>query len=140
MPYSDPAEQREAIRRYRANLTERSPEEQEDLRRRQRESRARWREKNRDRKNESSRLARRKIKAEALDRYGTTCAVCGIDDIRVLQIDHVENNGNVERAALGGYKQAGHRFYEWLKKQGWPDGYQTLCANHNLIKHFGENF
>lgn len=70
-------------------------------------------------------------------RYGTSCAVCGIDDIRVLQIDHVEDDGNVERALLGDYKFAGEKFYRWLRARGWPDGYQTLCANHNLIKHFG---
>lgn len=101
---------------------------------------ATYREKNRESLREQSRSNRRKIKFEALAMYGPCCFECGITDIRVLQIDHIENNGNTERNSLGGYKYAGYQFYQWLKKRGWPQGYQTLCANHNLIKYFGEDF
>lgn len=99
-----------------------------------------YRAKNRQALADKQRKYRRALKREALEHYGETCAVCGIDDLRVLQIDHIENNGNIERASLGGQGFAGHTFYLWLRKQGWPEGYQTLCANHNLIKHFGEEF
>ena len=36
---------------------------------------------------------------------------------------------------LGGEKRlAGGDFYLWLKKSGYLEGYQTLCANCNLKK------
>lgn len=72
-----------------------------------------------------------RLKAEVLLHYGTTCQTCGQDDHRVLQIDHVNNNGAEERRRLG----SGHKFYRHLRREGWPSGYQTLCANCNLIKH-----
>lgn len=81
-------------------------------------------------------LARKSIKEEVLKQYGTCCAVCGFSDSRALQIDHIDNDGGAERKLLGGRYFAGFEFYCWLKKQGWPSGYQTLCANHNLIKYF----
>jgi len=46
----------------------------------------------------------------------------------------VADNGAEERKSLGGQNFSGHRFYRWLKVQGWPEGYQTLCANCNAIK------
>lgn len=71
-----------------------------------------------------------------LNRYGRVCVVCGFDDIRALQIDHVNGNGNAERIAIGGtVRFSGWNFYQYLKKSGYPDGYQTLCANHNMIKY-----
>lgn len=82
-----------------------------------------------------NRKAREDIKNEVLLHYGTCCVDCGFADKRALQIDHIRNDGNIERAKLGGKNFSGYRFYQWLKKQGWPDGYQTLCANCNIIKH-----
>ena len=70
-----------------------------------------------------------------LEAYGTECVRCGFDDPRALQIDHVNDDGNTERKALGGQSFSGWRFYEWLRKQGYPKRYQTLCANCNAIKH-----
>lgn len=103
-------------------------------------SQATYRDNNRERLRQYATKRRRDLKEEALTRYGVTCAVCGFDDIRALQIDHIENNGNVERKALGGQQFSGWRFYEHLKKLDWPSGYQTLCANHNMIKHLGDEF
>lgn len=80
------------------------------------------------------------IKQEVLSHYGregrAECVLCGYSDIRALCLDHVMNNGGDDRRKsmgknLGG---SGSRFYCHLRKQGLPDGYQTLCANHNLIK------
>lgn len=84
------------------------------------------------RRSYSSRIA---LKNEALSHYGEKCLRCGFSDYRALQIDHVNNNGAEERVALGGQKFSGQTFYRWLKRNGWPSGYQTLCANCNAIKH-----
>jgi len=83
---------------------------------------------------ERQRLIKVSLKLEALEHYGKVCRRCGFSDIRALQIDHVADNGAEERKSLGGQNFSGHRFYRWLKVQGWPEGYQTLCANCNAIK------
>ena len=66
-------------------------------------------------------------------RYGEVCVACGEDDRDVLCIDHIGNNGNGHRRKLG--ISGGTKFYYWLKKEGLPDGYQTLCVNCNWSKH-----
>lgn len=104
------------------------------------QAQARYRAKNREARKEYDKKRRRQLKSDALSQYGTSCSVCGFDDIRALQIDHIADNGNVERMSLGGQNFSGWRFYEYLKKMDWPEGYQTLCANHNMIKHLGEDF
>lgn len=57
------------------------------------------------------------------------CARCGIDDIRVLDIDHINNNGAEERKRL---KQL--NLIWWIVKNNYPTGYQILCRNCNWIK------
>jgi hypothetical protein len=85
--------------------------------------------------NRKQRESKVRLKQEALKRYGEECKHCGFSDYRALQIDHVNNDGAKERNSLGGKNFSGHRFYRWLKFCGWPEGYQTLCANCNIIKY-----
>lgn len=56
----------------------------------------------------------------------------GCRDIRCLQIDHVNGNGNKERESFFSTYQYYKFIYEKLL-QGSKD-YQLLCANCNLIK------
>ena len=100
------------------------------------ENDAKWRNANREKLREYSNQRRLNAKHIILDRYGKACALCGFDDIRALQLDHIEDNGAEERKALGGQKFSGVNFYLYLIKQGLPDGYQTLCANCNNIKQW----
>ena len=65
---------------------------------------------------------------------GYICACCGETQPMFLSIDHVENNGAAERRS-GAYKGGGSAFYGWLKKQGFPPGYQVLCMNCQVGKH-----
>jgi hypothetical protein len=58
------------------------------------------------------------------------CCKCDCDDIRTLQIDHIENNGATHRKDIGN-----GNIYKWLKKNNYPSGYQILCANCNWKKH-----
>ena len=72
-------------------------------------------------------------KREVLTHYGQDklkCLHCGIDDIDVLCIDHVNSDGKEHRKTVPG----GFYLYRWLKKNNFPEGYQTLCANCNLKK------
>ena len=77
---------------------------------------------------------RKKLKEEVLTHYGgdkLACVWCGFDDIRALSLDHMNNDGYRVRK----YREfTGDSIYYYLKKQGYPTGYQTLCMNCQFIK------
>lgn len=82
------------------------------------------------------RLARKKLKEEVLTHYGKgrlACVMCGENRTNCLSIDHIEGGGNKERHNR---LRASHAFYRWLKNNGYPKGYQTLCMNCQFIKRF----
>lgn len=58
------------------------------------------------------------------------CVSCGISDIDVLCLDHINNNG----ASFGRPRATGIILYSIIKRQGFPESFQTLCANCNLKK------
>ena len=101
---------------------------------------ATYRLKNKEILRKKQKQYRRSLKQKVLDRYGNACVLCNYKDIRALQIDHINNDGAKERKSLGGQNISGWRFYKYLIDNNLPDGYQTLCANCNMIKHLGENF
>jgi ferric-dicitrate binding protein FerR (iron transport regulator) len=65
---------------------------------------------------------------------GYRCACCAETERMFLSIDHINNDGNVERKS-GAYRSSGTAFYLWLCKQGFPRGYQVLCMNCQVGKH-----
>jgi len=76
------------------------------------------------------------LKIEVLTYYGNgkcACTMCGYDNLAALSIDHINGNGCEHRRTLGNYN-AGGRFYSWLKRGGFPTGYQTLCMNCQWVK------
>lgn len=84
---------------------------------------------------------RRRYYVEARDKvfahYGQTCACC--EATAKLTIDHIEGNGADHRRELfGNSRKAGEKFYVWLVREGFPDGYQTLCHLCNNSKGTGE--
>lgn len=68
-------------------------------------------------------------KAKILLLLGNRCVACGMDDPRVLCIDHKHGDGYQERKS--GIK-TGYKAYKIIQKD--PDRFQLLCANCNLIK------
>jgi hypothetical protein len=79
---------------------------------------------------------RDRLRSEVFAHYGQACACCGSTDR--LTIDHIAGTGADHRKELfGGRQIAGTRFYAWLIRQGFPDGYQTLCAPCNRSKGTG---
>jgi len=55
--------------------------------------------------------------------------------IAALTIDHIDDNGAEERERIFHNKhRAGIDFYRWLRKNGYPEGYQVLCFNCQWIK------
>jgi hypothetical protein len=81
-------------------------------------------------------------KIEALTHYGPGGVLqcswpgCLITDPDMMCLDHINNDGNIERAqgSRVAVRTGGAMFMDYLRKQGWPRGYQTLCGGHNLKK------
>lgn len=72
------------------------------------------------------------LKDEAFKAYGGwRCSCCSETQRLFLTIDHIHGNGRKMREIHG---QTG-QFYRWLKKCGYPAGFQVLCINCNFGKH-----
>ena len=95
---------------------------------------------NRQKVERTRRIWRANLKATVLTHYGKgklACVFCGFDDIRALSIDHINSKGNEERREIKPQRWqrfTGVEFYRWLKKNNYPEGYQTLCMNCQWIK------
>ena len=46
----------------------------------------------------------------------------------MLSLDHVNNDGHAHR------EEVGSKMYSWVKSHGFPEGFQTLCMNHQFKK------
>lgn len=105
-----------------------------------RERQARFRENNRERLNlkQKVRYKNNRIyymskeherqaaaKKAAFDYYGRLCACCGEDFPLFLTIDHINGGGSQHRREVG----TGSHIYVWLKLNGYPPGFRTLCWN-----------
>jgi len=89
-------------------------------------------------KDSKKRLKKADRKA-AFAHYGESCAYCGQSVEMFLTIDHINDDGAEHRRTQrsGGY--GGHDIYAWLRKNGYPEGFQILCFNCNSAKgHYGE--
>ena len=76
------------------------------------------------------------IKAEVLTHYGAGkygCVMCGESRPACLSIDHINGKGCQERKRFG-VNRFGYKFYLYLKKNNYPEGYQTLCMNCQFVK------
>ena len=86
--------------------------------------------------------AKNKIKTEVFAHYsgGEIKCRCGQDDLVLLTIDHINGGGNKHRKEINLKKSggAGYNFYCWLKRNGYPDGFQVLCWNCNFKKRLQE--
>lgn len=85
-------------------------------------------------------LARDKARREALilevyNAYGgAQCACCGEAELKFLTLDHINNDGNKHRKEISGKTRDSRMVYYWLKRNGFPPGYQILCYNCNCGK------
>jgi hypothetical protein len=73
------------------------------------------------------------LKLDALAHYGKdgkpACVRCGYsENINGLQLDHVNGDGAEHRRIHS------KPIYNWLAKNNYPDGLQTLCGTCHLIK------
>lgn len=73
------------------------------------------------------------LKREVFEAYGGfSCSCCGEKERKFLCLDHVKNDGAKHRKKIG---EGGDRILRWLKKNGFPKGFQVICANCNQGKH-----
>lgn len=76
-----------------------------------------------------------KIRKEVLEKYGNKCACCGETNWAWLVIDHVNNDGAIERRALYGSNSGSSRsFFLKLKREPLRSDLQVLCWNCNAAK------
>lgn len=130
---------REAVKRWRVKNAQKRKQTQR-----------KWYEKNKDILNEKRRIyvqnnkdkifelnknwakdRSAKLKKEMIEAYGGKCVCCGELEPIFLQLDHIYNDGNIER------RKCGNHLVEWqnLKNNGWPkERHQLLCANCNYGK------
>ena len=78
------------------------------------------------------RLRQIRNRAAVFGHYGEACACCGASS--GLTIDHANGGGKEHRAEIGGGSTA---MYRWLVRNGFPDGFQTLCRPCNISKSDG---
>jgi hypothetical protein len=79
------------------------------------------------------------LKISVLTRYGTDGILgccwdgCAIQDIDMLTLDHVNNDG-CKHVDTKGKRYVGNALYRWVRTNNYPEGFQTLCGSHQLKK------
>lgn len=118
----------EAIRERKRLAYQKDPEKHAERSRQWRKDNPeKWRELMR----QSNRRQRDRLRTEMFAAYGNSCSCCGESELLFLDLDHINNDGALDRQVNGcGVKLLGR-----LKKAGWPkDQYQLLCSNCNQGK------
>lgn len=127
------------LRKWRAK----NPEKRNDYYQRNKEKVKKQRDSKRQEINDLQTKNRRALRLEVIFKYSNgemKCNHCDINDERTLVIDHINNDGAKERRKLLKGKSKNTRnlgsygFYYYLRRNNFPNGYQVLCANCNLIK------
>lgn len=81
-----------------------------------------------ERHNASGRARHEVDRQAAFQHYGEVCDTCGSADD--LQISYVNDDGQERRDN----DSEARTIYRWLRKHGYPDGFQTLCRGCNKAK------
>ena len=100
-----------------------------------------WRRENPKRTKELRDASSKRRKEEVYAAYGNRCVCCGETEKAFLVIDHINNDGAAHRRKMSQNWKTGPTnaissggVYSWLRKNGFPDGFQLLCSNCNLAK------
>lgn len=70
----------------------------------------------------------RALRVKVLAHYsgGTPkCACCRVTNLEFLSLDHINGGGRQHRKTIK------IRWWEWLRKNNYPDGFRVLCHNCN---------
>jgi len=80
---------------------------------------------------ERKRNKNREDRESVLNHYGRKCACCGESKEFFLVIDHINEDGHIQRREA--LKKC-NSMYRWIVKSGFPNGLQTMCHNCNHAK------
>jgi len=94
---------------------------------------------NKEKMKAQKRASDKRLKNLVFEAYGGyECTCCGETEETMLTIDHIDENGAAHRREVSN-NTAKYRItadiYRWLKKNGFPEGFQVLCYNCNVSKH-----
>lgn len=76
-------------------------------------------------------MYRAALRQAAFDHYGGACVCCGERRATFLTFDRIGGGGRMHRASMscpGGT-------LKWMRNNGYPPIYQTMCWNCNWSKH-----
>lgn len=119
-----------AANRERLRLSQRARKERGETPRvlkRRRANARRWHAINKARVHIQTKARDRRIRLECLAHYGTACACCGESRFEFLSFDHENGRGSEHRRA----DRTACDLARWLKRNGFPIGFRTLCMNCN---------
>lgn len=83
------------------------------------------------------------LKVEVLTHYSPNQKLncswegCTTTDIDMLSLDHINNDGAQHRKLMS--NAGGKNTYQWVKKHNYPEGFQTLCMNHQTKKKISKS-
>lgn len=72
----------------------------------------------------------RLLRRQAIEFLGGKCVVCGIDDVRVLQLNHLDGGGTDEA-----WKKGRHGIHKEILR-GTRSDIDVRCANHNMLYEY----
>lgn len=95
--------------------------------------RRKYREENRDKIRGYNQREGVRLKKQAVVAYGNgACERCNEDDIRILTLDHINQDG-AKRRREG--ERWGGGLYRKLRQKDWPSGFRVLCFNCNRLAY-----
>jgi len=107
--------------------------------------RIQYRKNNPGKCNEAVAASVQKTKREVLTYYGPQHRLrcswkrCMVTDLDMLSLDHINNDGAKHRKA-NGWASGGYKTWLWVKRHNYPEGFQTLCMNHQQKKKVQKAF
>lgn len=96
----------------------------------------------RERNARGSRKRRHQLKLFVLTHYGLNGRLqccwpdCGVTDLDMLSLDHINNDGAEHRRQVWGDSRGwgGQALYRQVFRNNFPKTFQTLCCNHQMKK------
>ena len=150
MPYTDPEKREDYRKSYyqrmkndphfkavrRRNKLKYNKRHKEELAKKRRK----YEKENPDKVRRWNRKAQRNKRLRIIEWLGGKCVGCGIKDMRVLQVDHINGDGAEHRRKHPNQNRVKEDIYQMLRdnRDEALKRYQLLCANCNFIK-FHEN-
>lgn len=90
---------------------------------------------------ESATIRGKELRLKALLHYGNgeiKCHCCGETILEFLTLDHINNDGNIQRRTLSPNIKRGmkstRQFYSWLFRNNYPPGLVISCWNCNCCR------